>query len=443
MPRLFSRFPRRKRPYTPAEDEHLEVTRDYRLRLRALYGVLAACLLVFAGLLYNAQVVNGADYYATSSSRIAQEEAVEASRGVITDRNGKVLVSNRQVYTLTFDEGALEEGDDENQAILDLLDLLEDYGVAWTDTLPLSQAAPFSYAFTGSATQRSHFQAFLADLGWSEKELSEDDPLPELTAEAAEDLDRAAGPLSGGDLLDLLRAHYAIDPSLTDADARKIIGVRYELDLRTILSATSYIEPYVLEEGFGVELISVLTDARIAGAAVETASVRQYHTDAAAHVLGRIGAISPEELDAYLERGYRMNDLVGLSGAERAFEDYLRGEDGTRAITTNEDGKITAELYTKEPQPGGNVSLTIDIDFQAQVEEILAAAVAEMNGEDGDETRGAAAAVVQVGTGEVLALASYPTFSLSDYDPTANSQNPGNPEFNRAIQGTYPPGSTF
>ena len=124
MPRLFSRFPRRKRPYTPAEDEHLEVTRDYRLRLRALYGVLAACLLVFAGLLYNAQVVNGADYYATSSSRIAQEEAVEASRGVITDRNGKVLVSNRQVYTLTFDEGALEEGDDENQAILDLLDLL-------------------------------------------------------------------------------------------------------------------------------------------------------------------------------------------------------------------------------------------------------------------------------------------------------------------------------
>ena len=219
--------------------------------------------------------------------------------------------------------------------------------------------------------------------------------------------------------------------------------MRYELDLRPIVNRSSYLSPYLLAQDIGVEVISILTDGRYAGAVVGTQAVRQYHTDAAAHVLGRTGAISPDELDSYLAQGYSMDDQVGLSGAERAFESYLRGEDGKRAITTNEEGRITAELYTKEPQPGGNVSLTIDIDFQAQVEEILAQAVAEMNAEDENDARGAAAAVVQVGTGDILALASYPTFSLTDYDPVANSQNPGNPAFNRAIQGAYPPGSTF
>ena len=442
MPRRFSNlFFRRKKPYRPEDDTNLEVTPDYRRRLAALYGVLLACILIFAAALYNAQVVNGADYYATSASRIAQEEDVEASRGVITDRNGKLLVSNRQVYTVTFDEDALEAGEDENAAILRLLSLLEDYGITWEDTLPLS-AAPVRYSFTGSGTQRSHFQAFLEDLGWSEKELTEDDFLPELTAEAAEELGLAPGSLRAEVLMDLLREHYGIDPALSDSQARKIIGVRYELDLRAIINATSYLAPYVMAQDIPVEVISILSDGRYAGAVVDTQAVRQYHTEAAAHVLGRIGKIQSWS-DELAQAGYRMDDLIGLSGAEQAFEAYLRGTDGTRAITTNEEGRITAELYTQEPQPGGNVALTIDIDFQAQVEEILSQAVAEMNEEDGDETRGAAAAVVQVGTGDVLALASYPTFSLTDYDPAANLANPANPEFNRALMGTYAPGSTF
>ena len=443
MPSFFPRLSRHKKPYRPTEDENLEVTRDYRTRLRALYGILVLCLLIFAVVLYNAQIVNGADYYATSASRIAQEEPVEASRGVITDRNGKVLVSNRQVYTLTFDEDLLSAGDDINQAILSLLQLLEQYNITWTDTFPITAQPPFAYTLsTDSSTQRSRLQSFLAELGWSDKELTASSPLPRLTAEAMEQENLSSSSFGADLMIEMLREHYEIDPALSPAEARKIIGIRYELDLRPIINASSYIEPYVLAEDIPVEVISILTDGHYAGAVVDTESVRQYHTEAAAHVLGRIGKIQ-NWTDELADAGYSMADLIGLSGAEQAFEEYLRGTDGTRAITTNEDGKITAELDTREPEPGSNVALTIDIDFQAQVEEILAQAVAEMNAEDEDETRGAAAAVVQAGTGEVLALASYPTFSLSDYDPTANSQNPGNPEFNRAIQGTYPPGSTF
>lgn len=429
---------RRKNPYH-TEEENLEVTRDYRTRLRVLYGVLVLCLLLFAAVLYNAQIVQGDAYYAVSSSKIAQEEPVVASRGMITDRNGKVLVSNRQVYTLTFDEDALEEGQDENQAILDLLRLLESYDIPWADSLPLTASPPFAYTLAGASdTQRSRFQTFLADLGWSEKDLTEEDPLPRLTAAAMEEQGRAASSFPAEVMVEMLREHYAIDTSLSPADARKIIGVRYELDLRDLVNTGTYL----LAEDISVEVISILTDGRYAGAVVDTESVRQYNTPYAAHILGRYGKIQnwTEEL---AQAGYRMSDLIGLSGAELAFESYLRGEDGQRAITTNEEGKITGELYTKEPEPGGNVALTIDIDFQAQVEAILADAVAEMNEEDGDLTRGAAAAVVQVGTGDVLALASCPTYSLSDYDSAANNANPASPEFNRAIMGTYAPGSTF
>ena len=153
MPSFFPRLSRHKKPYRPTEDENLEVTRDYRTRLRALYGILVLCLLIFAVVLYNAQIVNGADYYATSASRIAQEEPVEASRGVITDRNGKVLVSNRQVYTLTFDEDLLSADDDINQAILSLLQLLEQYNITWTDTFPITAQPPFAYTLsTDSST---------------------------------------------------------------------------------------------------------------------------------------------------------------------------------------------------------------------------------------------------------------------------------------------------
>ena len=96
-----ARFKRRFRP--PDESEHLELTKEYSRRLWVLYGILIACLVGFATVLYNAQIVNGEAYYAQSSSRIPTSEVVEASRGILTDRNGKVLVSNRQIYTITFD----------------------------------------------------------------------------------------------------------------------------------------------------------------------------------------------------------------------------------------------------------------------------------------------------------------------------------------------------
>ena len=152
-----------------------------------------------------------------------------------------------------------------------------------------------------------------------------------------------------------------------------------------------------------------------------------------------------DDVDALLDQGYSLDDKIGRTGVEAAFEEYLRGRDGVRIVSTNADGKITGEYYEKAPQPGNTVELTIDLSLQQAVEQALAEAVADMNAEDGDETRGAGAAVIQVGTGKVLALASYPTYDPADYSPEYNSllANPANPLLNRATQGTYVPAATL
>ena len=139
-----------------------------------------------------------------------------------------------------------------------------------------------------------------------------------------------------------------------------------------------------------------------------------------------------------------MDDLVGKGGVEEAFEQYLHGVNGVKLVTTDKNGKVTGELYAKEPQPGNTVALTIDIDLQKVAEDSLAATIQSMTGRDG-VARGGAAAVIGVGTGDVLALASYPTYDLNRWDEMYDSwsKDPALPMFNRATDGTYAPGSTF
>ena len=384
-------------------------------RVIALLVFFGAFLLLFAAVLYDAQILHGGENRAKSISSNAASETVTASRGIITDRNGKVLVSNRLAYTLVFDRSGFDDDAALNAAILRLVQLCEKTGTGWNDTLPIGRVGNFlRYSNARSET----FDKFI------EKN--------DLTSGA-----------SGRQLLSELRELYHVDESLSEREARLIVGVRYELHSR---------DSYTFAEDVSTEVLSLITDGRYEGVTIRTASARVYNTALAAHILGTIGPIWQEEWSSsedtgyvgYADKGYSMNDLVGKDGVEKAFESYLRGTDGRRLITTDETGKITGELYTREPQPGGTVALTLDIDLQADVEAALAETISGMIDKDSNE-RGGAAAVVSVGTGEVLALASYPTYDLStfneDYDELVNDQRL--PMFNRATQGIYAPGSTF
>lgn len=387
-----------------------------RRRVYVLLGFFCAFLVLFFAVLYDAQVVHGSENRARSITSNTASETVTASRGIITDRNGKVLVSNRLAYTLVVDKSSF--GKDEaalNDAIWQLIQLCQEQGVTWNDTLPMT---------TGSSPQLTS---------------------KSLTKNFREYLDDNKLPTDGGsaEVLAAMRKLYKVDDSYTDAQARLIAGVRYELDGRS---------SYTFAEDVSTELLGRITDGKYRGVTIKTAAARVYNTKLAAHILGTVGAIWQEEWRSdestgyvgYADKGYNMNDLVGKDGVEKAFEEYLHGKDGKRLITTDENGKITGELYTREPQPGGTVALTIDIDLQQVVEDTLASTIQGMIDKDSNE-RGGAAAVIQVGTGEVLAMASYPTYDLEtfnqDYDELVKDERL--PMFNRATQGVYAPGSTF
>ena len=250
--------------------------------------------------------------------------------------------------------------------------------------------------------------------------------------------------ISPAQLLSTMRKELDIPDSYSQDEARMVLGVQYELTLRKLRDS---LEAYVLAEDIDTAFISILSDGNYAGARVTSSSVREYQTTCAAHVLGYMTKLYEEDYKELKDQGYHMDDWIGRDGAELAFEEYLKGSDGYRMVSSNTEGKITGEYYSQEPEPGDVVELTIDLDFQRQVEEILANTVQGMNAKDHDEERGAGAAVVKVGTGEVLALASYPTYDLATFRQGNNYaallEDPAKPLYNRASVGSYAPGSTL
>ena len=441
-------------------------------RLAALAAMLGVILLIYIGVLYNTQVTRHKEYLAKSIHSIAQEESIEASRGIITDRKGRVMVSNRSVYTLVFDTKLLKEGEDENEAILRLLKLCRGQNVAWTDTLSISRSAPYAFTLEGlTDSQRKSFLKYLRTLESTAESLEDYILLhPELAEPAEEDeettdekdppssqeqarelLDRLPASAITGELLtgagispyrllSLMREELEIPSYFSLEESRLVLGIRYELQLRRVGGHTDY----TLAQDVNTALISMIADGNYAGAKIAQSTIRKYETDCAAHILGVMGALDPEDLENPFYDDYPMNATVGKSGVEAAFEQYLQGKNGRRVISTNSEGKITGQYYSTEPQPGSTVELTIDMELQETVESLLAQTVQRMN-KDGETDRGAAAVVQLVDSGELLAVANYPTYSLSTYrqDIAQLGQDPAKPLYNRATSMPYAPGSTL
>ena len=437
-------------------------------RFRVMAAMALAVLAIYLVVLFNTQVVHHEEYLAKSIQTITRMENVEASRGIITDRSGRTLVTNQSTYSLTFDASLLKPGENQNDAILRLVTLCRDQGVAWEDNLPLSLdgAAHFTVD-TLTDTQKSRFFSYLRDLKPTRELLAAYvrqhpellkppkegetalDPATAKDTELLKQTNSAAltnslllnAGVTPAKLFDWMREDMKLSDDYSDSDARLILGVRYELKLRKLGANNN---AYVLAQNVDVAFCSLISDGQFQGAKIIRSSARQYATTYAAHILGTVGRI-PDYTDEWKDRGYLMDDTVGLSGAEAAFEDYLRGTDGKRMISVNSDGKITGEYYSVEPRSGYTVELTVDLKLQQAVEDTLAAKVAQLNQKDHLDSRGAAAAVVKVGTGEILSLASYPTFDLSTWrqDYAELSSDPATPMLNRAASSAYAPGSTL
>ena len=402
-------------------------------RVAGLVILILLLLTVYLVALYKLQIIEGEANYNRSSELTNTERVVTAARGNIYDRYGRTLVSNEETYNLKIDTDKLFANDDPNSVILELVHMVQGYGDEYTDDLPITMTPPFEYDPDMTAIQRTMLDAY-----YVRQEID-----PNSTAV---------------ELMSYMRTRYNIDNSYSAEEMRIIAGVRYSINVRYAVPTADYI----FVEDASMKLISSIMENKLVGIEVERAYSRKYGTEYAAHILGYTGLMTQEEYEKYSLLNYSTDAMVGKDGVEYAFENYLHGKDGKVIETRNSAGTVLATVYEEEPEPGNHVYLTIDSVLQEQTERILANGVSilkqniaqkraegtargDYNVDLKDEITGAAAVVVNVKTGEPLAMASWPTYNvatiLEDYQELLEAENA--PLFNRTLMGTYAPGSTF
>jgi len=403
-----------------------------RARAGILLGLFITVILLFSFKLYDLQVgsTGGTTDNATTYTMYT---TVKAARGEILDCNGNVLVTNRPSYDLVFNHYVICSASSRNAILLELAQVCQKLGADYTDHFPVSADAPFSYTLSSqSSLWQGYFQSYLTKK-------------PKLDSDITAPL-----------LMRQLREYYSIPEGWSDADARAVIGILYELDLRN--GVVNSLPTYVFMEDASSDELAAILELNVPGLKTETSVVRVYNTKYAAHILGYIGAMDADQWAYYKSLTYKnedgedanlysMDSLIGQSGLERAFEEYLHGIDGKRKDVVAADGTVISSTYVVTPQAGQNVELSIDITLQGVAEDSMAELISALrdSGEDGSDAEGGAVVVMNVKTGQILACASYPTYDLSTFREYYNELKEAeyDPLINRALMTAYPPGSTY
>ena len=392
-----------------------------RFRAHILIGIFVAVLFFFAFKLYDLQIIETGGS-TDNTTTFTTYTRVKAARGDILDTNGNMLVSNRASYNLVINHYVLLTASGTNNYLYQLSNCCAENEIAYTEHFPISMERPFTYTLDDySSAWQSYFQTYLAEAGI--------------------DSDISA-PL----LIQRLRTYYKIPDTWTEEEARSVIGLRYEMDLRGCVAS---LPNYEFISDVSDEDLSAIMELNIPGLNVEASTVREYNTGYAAHILGYVGAMNAEQWEEYKDNpDYSMDSEIGQDGLEAVFEEYLHGVDGLREDTVTTSGTLVSSRYIVEPKAGSNVEVTIDINLQRAAEDGLASVIEALRnneGQDGDDAEGGAVVAMDVKTGQVLVCASYPTYDLSTYfeDYEEILETPYKPLYNRALQATYPPGSTY
>ena len=358
------------------------------------------------------------------TGRVTRTYSVAGVRGEIYDRNGVLLVGNDIKYDVVFEYGAIPDTTPElNRSILDTLAAIEHTGA-------LDSLSDDLYALEGSYPQLE-FTAAAKDITSEEHKY-----LTRILDANKLDVDKA----TANDLIKKLCTKYRINETLyTPEEIDALLRVRYEMERVQF----GYYNPYTLAKDVPTALVSYIEESAIKGVNFKISSERVYHYPGyASHILGRVGQIQESDLEYYTELGYSMDAIVGNSGCEQAFERYLHSQDGILKVVYDKDGSVIEKSYEVTPVSGNDVWLTIDIELQIAAENAMARTVGMLN-----SANAAASVAIDPKSGALLAVASYPTFDLTqirnpDYYNSILS-NEYLPELNRAISGVYPPGSVY
>lgn len=401
--------------------------------------IILSAIFVLACLFYVVKLVNiqitGADYYVSSSNTTRTRQVViQALRGEIYDRNGSALVTNAYTQTLQLDYNALPTGNTaRNSAIAEVCGVLKDFGITPQTSMPIIGTYPnvsYDEEALSSSVTAAKFSTFLLRMNYKSN----------ITClKLYEQLLSDYGLVTGS-------GDYLYDNETQDL----IIRVRYDLQVTNFAADN----PYVLVKNASLDLITAVLEHSCRGIYIKKEFSRVYnYPGTASNILGRIGKIPAERLEEYLAQGYSYDAVVGLNGAEEAFETLLRGEDGIMVVEEDDYGNVINSYVKKEAVPGLDVYLTIDIglqqkaeaELQRRIEEIVAAAVAGGQKNTGEDADSGALTVVNVNNGQVLALATYPSYDLSTFSENYAqlSTDEKKPLFDRSLFGSYQPGSTF
>ena len=403
---------------------------------RMILLIAAACAVMglFVLRLIFLQLVNGDDFKAQATNTTDYNFTVTAARGDIVDSSGRRIATSTTSYNVVLNK--LLMGDRDLDTMLQqIVELLRENGESWNDTLLIGQPdAAGHYEFTDDDTSTS-----------DQKQLADMKDTLGLQQYATAD-----------DVMEMLVEKNNLQGFSLEWQ-RVLAGIHYEMDRQ----AFSNVNNFVMAENVSAATVATIKEhsLQLPGVEIVETSARSYEqSDIIPAVLGRVGKITAEKWKVtdsdgnvtypLREKGYNMNDILGISGLESAYEDELRGKDGVETITRNSDGVIVDTQLTTVPEPGHTVQLTIDSNFQRAVDKALAENIDMINRvyNTGDMKAAAAAAVViDVKDGGVLAASNYPSFDQNLYATNYSeySSDPGLPLFNRALQGLYTPGSTF
>lgn len=393
---------------------------NIKLRYNMLSFLVYLIGVILIAQLFNLQIVNGSTYREISNTRLTRESTLYAARGDILDRNGSQLATSEMTFSLEIYKTKLENSA-LNNTILAVLNTLEANGDEYIDTFPIS-IDPFEYTFSSEEKRKAWLE------NWKLK--------PEATPEEA---------------FYYFKEKYEIEQENIN-EIRKILVVRYRISSEGYSSTKSI----TISNNISRNSVLILDEqsSKYPGIDVIAKSQRSYpNGNIAPHIIGYISSINSDQYQENKDAGYTMNDLYGQSGIEYVFEKYLRGQNGIKQIDMSVDGDTVSEYTEKEAIAGSNVVLTIDANLQAVTEQALANAIqnASSISKGASASDAGAIVVMNVNTGEVLAMASYPNYEPSswiggidqDIWKQYNSNESNNPLINRAISGVYAPGSTY
>ncbi len=389
-------------------------------RYVAFYVLFTIVAIIMTMRLVNLQIAKGSYYREKSNTRTLRSVELIAPRGEILDRNGRPIVTNRTAYNVYILSSRKRTPAELNRVIYDLSVIVSDYREYVKTVFPV-ELKENTYSFTG---ENDSLEKWKKDNGFSGK--------------------------SAEEIVNMLCEKYDIDTDKYSAEEILMIaGTRLNMTNRGF----SMSSPYLFSEDVPIAEISVIKEqsGKFPNVSIVTQPIREYpYRTLGVHMLGRVGLISAEEYEQNAANGYTINSKIGKSGVEKYLESYLRGENGSGSIEQSTSGHSTGQSVVKAPVSGRNVNLTIDIDMQIACEKALEETIYNIRGnassiESGSGADAGSIVVIDVNTGDILAMASYPSYEITTFTENYNSllQNASKPLFNRALAGTYSPASTF